>query len=231
MQRETEPQPSRRQSSHGGEDRTDTSSRAALALRGMDAADAATAGRFRMRHRARPVSPARLAAGVGRRASHERLFRDPRPSRLVALGRRRDHRRPLRQAALYQQDPADASNAEWSPELFGDWIWVLPDRWPPEFIVSVVCVDASKGKSDRQGDYSAIVFLGLGKDKLIYVDAILDRIRRPSQCLRLLPAAGRSAHGLPLCRARRRAGRVGDVYSAAVTGLGEEQVSGRNRCQ
>ena len=37
-------------------------------------------------------------------------------------------------------------------------------------------MDASKGKSDKQGDYCAIVSLGLGKDRLLYVDAILDRI-------------------------------------------------------
>ena len=79
-------------------------------------------------------------------------------------------------AALYQQNPADASAAEWAPELFGDWIWVPPDKWPQEFDLRVVCVDASKGRSDKQGDYSAIVFLGVGKDKLLYVDAILERI-------------------------------------------------------
>ncbi len=79
-------------------------------------------------------------------------------------------------AALYQQDPADASAAEWAPELFGDWIWVPPDKWPKQFVLRVVCVDASKGRSDKQGDYSAIVFLGVGKDRLLYVDAILDRI-------------------------------------------------------
>ena len=77
---------------------------------------------------------------------------------------------------MYQQDPADASAAEWAPELFGDWIWVPPDNWPQEFDLRVVCVDASKGRSDKQGDYSAIVFLGLGKDRLLYVDAILERI-------------------------------------------------------
>jgi predicted phage terminase large subunit-like protein len=79
-------------------------------------------------------------------------------------------------AALYQQDPADASQAEWAPELFGDWIWVQAEKWPQEFDLRVVCVDASKGKSDKQGDYCAIVFLGLGKDRLLYVDAVLDRI-------------------------------------------------------
>jgi len=79
-------------------------------------------------------------------------------------------------AALYQQDPADASAAEWAPELFGDFIWVPTDRWPRKFKLRVVCVDASKGRGDKQGDYSAIVFLGLGDDGLLYIDALLDRI-------------------------------------------------------
>ena len=81
-------------------------------------------------------------------------------------------------AALYQQDPADATSAEWHPSNFGEFIWVQPDKWPKRefFDWQMVCVDASKGKSDKQGDYSAIVSLGLGKDRLLYVDAILDRI-------------------------------------------------------
>jgi len=79
-------------------------------------------------------------------------------------------------AALYQQNPTDASMAEWTPEFFGDWIWVQPEKWPSAFDLRVVCVDASKGKNDRQGDYCAIVFMGIGRDRLLYVDAILDRI-------------------------------------------------------
>jgi len=79
-------------------------------------------------------------------------------------------------AALYQQDPAEASAAEWAPELFGDWMWVPAEKWPTKFDLRVICVDASKGKSDQQGDYSAIVFMGIGKDKLLYIDALLDRI-------------------------------------------------------
>ncbi len=78
-------------------------------------------------------------------------------------------------AALYQQNPSEASSAEWAPELFGEFIWVQPEKWPREFDLRVVCVDASKGKSDKQGDYCAIVFMGVGKDGLLYVDAILDR--------------------------------------------------------
>ena len=41
---------------------------------------------------------------------------------------------------------------------------------------TTVCLDASGGKSDRLGDYSAIVFVGIGRDKLVYVDAVLDHI-------------------------------------------------------
>jgi predicted phage terminase large subunit-like protein len=78
-------------------------------------------------------------------------------------------------AALYQQNPADASMAEWAPEFFGDFVWVQPDKWPRDFDLRVICVDASKGKADKQGDYGAIVFMGVGKDRLLYVDALLDR--------------------------------------------------------
>jgi predicted phage terminase large subunit-like protein len=40
----------------------------------------------------------------------------------------------------------------------------------------VICVDPSKGRTDKQGDYSAIVFMGVGKDRLLYVDALIERI-------------------------------------------------------
>ena len=79
-------------------------------------------------------------------------------------------------AALYQQDPAEASAAEWAPELFGPWIWVPPEKWPQTLEARTVCVDASKGRSDRQGDYCAIVFMGIGTDRLLYVDALIERI-------------------------------------------------------
>ena len=78
-------------------------------------------------------------------------------------------------AALYQQDPAQATLSEWPPELFGKEIWCPREKWPREFQLGVVCVDASKGQADRPGDYSAIVFIGVCHD-LIYVDAIVERI-------------------------------------------------------
>jgi predicted phage terminase large subunit-like protein len=57
-----------------------------------------------------------------------------------------------------------------------DWIWTPAEHWPRKFKVRVVCVDASKGRSDNQGDYTAIVFMGLSVENLLYVDAIVGRI-------------------------------------------------------
>ena len=59
---------------------------------------------------------------------------------------------------------------------FGAWIWTPAEKWPKEFELRVVCLDASKGSGDRPGDYSAIVFLGVAADGLLYVDAVIDRI-------------------------------------------------------
>ncbi len=106
------------------------------------------------------------------RTAGEVLWPDFKSAADLEIIRRQDARA---YAALYQQDPTDASGVEWAAELFGDWIWVPPDKWPTKFTLRVVCVDASKGHSDKQGDYSAIVFLGVGKDRLLYVDALLDR--------------------------------------------------------
>jgi len=79
-------------------------------------------------------------------------------------------------AALYQQDPAEGSGAEWDESHFGPWIWCAPEDWKPEtFVLRSLAVDPSKGKSDKQGDYSAIVFVGVGHNGLVYVDADLER--------------------------------------------------------
>jgi predicted phage terminase large subunit-like protein len=78
-------------------------------------------------------------------------------------------------AALYQQNPTDGTEVEWAAEFFGDWMWVPPEKWPQQLNLRVVCVDASKGASDKLGDYCAIVFLGYGGDGLLYVDAVMER--------------------------------------------------------
>ncbi len=50
-----------------------------------------------------------------------------------------------------------------------------PGKWPRKFDLRLVCVDPSKGASDRQGDYCAIVFVGV-LDRFVYLDALLERI-------------------------------------------------------
>ncbi len=77
-------------------------------------------------------------------------------------------------AALYQQNPAEAGGTESAPEYFDRNIWCPPDKWPTEFDVRAIGVDPSKGAKDKQGDYSAIVFVGR-KSGVFYVDANLER--------------------------------------------------------
>ena len=71
--------------------------------------------------------------------------------------------------------------AEWPAEFWGDWLWVQPHEMPrlAEYQVRVITVDPSLGKKDKQGDYSAIVFLGLCRG-LLWVAADLQR-RPPYQ--------------------------------------------------
>src|SRR5208282_932634 len=107
-----------------------------------------------------------------RRRPGEALWPEFKSPAALEIIRRQDARA---YAALYQQNPADGSGVEWPAQFFGDWMWVPPEKWPREFPLRVVCVDASKGRSDKAGDYCAIVFMGGGRDGLYYVDAIIDR--------------------------------------------------------
>jgi predicted phage terminase large subunit-like protein len=121
--------------------------------------------------------PALREAGAGDpadiRQPGEALWREFKSAADLEVIRQQDARAF---AGLYQQNPSEASAAEWAPELFGDWIWVQPCRWPRNFDLSVVCLDPSKGQSDKQGDYCAIVFMGIAPDRLLYVDAFIERI-------------------------------------------------------
>lgn len=74
----------------------------------------------------------------------------------------------------YQNNPIDPSKCEWQPALFdGDDLWF--DEWP-KLSRLVLALDPSKGKSDRQGDYQALLAVGWLKG-VLYVDA--DIARRP----------------------------------------------------
>lgn len=77
-------------------------------------------------------------------------------------------------ACLYQQNPGASGGTEWPAELFGEFIWCDDEHWPKSFDVTAIAVDPSKGRQDRDSDYSAIVMLGI-KDGLLYVDADLER--------------------------------------------------------
>lgn len=70
----------------------------------------------------------------------------------------------------------DLEGAEWPAEFWGDWIFVRPESLPPleEYLIRVIAVDPSLGKQDKQGDYSAIVCVGVARD-LIWVQADLAR--------------------------------------------------------
>lgn len=75
---------------------------------------------------------------------------------------------PTKWAAMYQQSPRAAGGAEWPEEYFDAGIWF--DEWPKEPKARVVCLDPSKGKDARWGDYSAFIKLTY-KDGTLYVDA------------------------------------------------------------
>lgn len=79
---------------------------------------------------------------------------------------------PYLWSALYQQKPSLHEHSEWPAEYFGEHIWA--DRWPASFEMSAVWIDPSKGKDQKRGDYSAVVFVGLSAGKL-WVDSWIER--------------------------------------------------------
>ncbi len=78
--------------------------------------------------------------------------------------------------ALYQGIPTASTSVEWPDSYFGPHIWVDDAHWPDrsEFDLVVLTVDPSRGKTDRPGDYTAIVLLGI-KRNLLYVDCSIER--------------------------------------------------------
>ncbi len=75
----------------------------------------------------------------------------------------------------YQQHPRPEGGVEWPDEFFGPGIWF--DEWPKDIWLKAMALDPSKGKSDKIGDYSALVWGGLDRDKspTLWVDADLAR--------------------------------------------------------
>ncbi|MGL4512311.1 MAG: hypothetical protein ACRCT8_04415 [Lacipirellulaceae bacterium] len=75
-----------------------------------------------------------------------------------------------------QSSPIDPERCEWPESYFGDSIWF--DAWPRDLALRVVAVDPSKGSDARQGDYSAIVLLGIDTSGVLHVEG--DLARRPT---------------------------------------------------
>lgn len=74
-----------------------------------------------------------------------------------------------------QSSPVDPERCEW-PESYFDDCWF--DAWPERLTLRTIALDPSKGNDARQGDYSAIVMLGVDASGALFVEA--DMARRPT---------------------------------------------------
>jgi len=74
--------------------------------------------------------------------------------------------------------PVNPDECEWPEEYFSHERLYF-ERWPDQPVLTTLALDPSKGKSDKRGDYSAFVFLSIGKDDCLYVQA--NMARRPVQ--------------------------------------------------
>lgn len=75
-----------------------------------------------------------------------------------------------------QNSPVDPSACEW-PEEYLNHPNMWFDEWPDKLVVRTMSLDPSKGKSAKQGDYSAIVKFGRDRFGVEYIEA--DLARRP----------------------------------------------------
>jgi predicted phage terminase large subunit-like protein len=80
--------------------------------------------------------------------------------------------------ALYQQRPGRGSRIAWPDDYFGPEI--MAAHWPESFEYSAVALDPAKGRRTGEGDFSAVVFVGLAGDRY-WVDACL--VREPVEQL------------------------------------------------
>lgn len=94
----------------------------------------------------------------------------------------RAHSSPLLLAQELEGEFVDIEGADWPSEYWGEWVWVqhLPPR--NRWTVSALAVDPSLGKTDKAGDYSAIVLVVIA-DGLLWVQADLQR-RSPEKLVR-----------------------------------------------
>jgi predicted phage terminase large subunit-like protein len=84
---------------------------------------------------------------------------------------------PTKWQAIYQQNPRPEGATEFSPNWFGDDIWF--EQWPGNLAVRTMALDPSKGKSDRVGDPSAYVMLGMDPEGTLYCECNMSRRQIP----------------------------------------------------
>ncbi len=75
-----------------------------------------------------------------------------------------------------QSSPVDPERCEWPETYFDESCWF--DDWPDHLTLRTIAIDPSKGRDARQGDYSAIVLLGVDELGVIHIEA--DLARRPT---------------------------------------------------
>lgn len=73
----------------------------------------------------------------------------------------------------YQQRPITQDGILWSAELFTDDLFV--DRWPDRLKYLVVAVDPATGRAMKNGDYTAIVALGVDYEGQLYAEADMEK--------------------------------------------------------
>jgi predicted phage terminase large subunit-like protein len=73
-----------------------------------------------------------------------------------------------------QNSPINPDVCEFPEKYFEESIWC--PAIPQNIVVSALALDPSKGKDSTLGDYSAFVYVALGEDGILYVDAHLERL-------------------------------------------------------
>lgn len=97
-----------------------------------------------------------------------------------------------------QNNPIDPSLCEWGPHLFQDkWF----DQWPDNLQVIVGALDASKGKSDRVGDYQGMVAVGIDPHLRVFVDADINRRPMDQMCERYVSFLNEVGASIGVCEA------------------------------
>jgi predicted phage terminase large subunit-like protein len=77
-----------------------------------------------------------------------------------------------------QSSPIDPDRCEWPETYFADHVWYSDDK--PHILLTAIALDASKGRRDREGDWSAYVIAQLATNGLIYVNAEMVRESAPA---------------------------------------------------